>query len=357
MLSVVVIEAGHMLALLPIALLAIPGWRRHWVGVASAIVAAAALLLFAVPVLRAIPLARSLNAELDHSLGSGMPGEYDALRTRAAPLDLTQLFTGVPIGRADVSTLKYAGAGSPLLLDFYRAQGARAGAHAPLVVLVHGGSWSGGSRTWPAPLAKYLASRGYSVASVDYRLAPGHPFPAAADDVRAAIAYLKSRGDSLGVDTGRVALAGRSAGGQLAVLVATRAHDPDIRGAVSLYGALDLRWGYANPGNPRVLDGQSVLRAYLGGPPGAAPGMYDLASPVAAVDSLTPPVLLIHGERDVLVSPRQSERFAARMEWAGRPAVLVELPWATHGCDAILRGPCGQITLYSVERFLGSVFR
>jgi acetyl esterase/lipase len=226
---------------------------------------------------------------------------------------------------------------------------------APLLVMVHGGSWRAGDRRELPAIARYFAARGIAVAVPDYRLAPSHRFPAARDDVLAATDFLRARAGALRIDAARVVFAGRSAGAQIALSAATyRPDDPAIRGAISLYGPLDLRWGYANPGNPRVIDGRALLRDYLGGTPDELPAVYEAASPVAAVSRRTPPVLLLHGGRDDLVSPQHTERFAARMEWAARPHYVVRLPWATHGCDAILRGPCGQITLFAMERFLAS---
>ena len=64
---------------------------------------------------------------------------------------------------------------------------------------------------------------------------------------------------------------------------------------------------------------------------------------------------LIHGDRDDLVRAVQSERLATRLQAAGRPYYYLRLPWANHGCDVNLSGPCGQITTYAVERFLAAV--
>ena len=67
--------------------------------------------------------------------------------------------------------------------------------------------------------------------------------------------------------------------------------------------------------------------------------------------------LLIHGGRDNLVSPVQSERLAARLAAAGCRYFFLRLPWAMHGCDVNFSGPSGQISTYAVERFLAAVFR
>jgi acetyl esterase/lipase len=205
--------------------------------------------------------------------------------------------------------------------------------------------------------AYYLAARGYAVAAINYRLAPEHPFPAARDDVLAALAYLKSNAADFGLDPQRIVLLGRSAGGLLALLVAFTAGEPAIRGAVSFYAPADMRYGYANPANPAVIDSRAILSDYLGGSPGQTPAAYDAASPINFVGPTTPSTLLIHGGNDELVVLGQSERLDARLAASGRPHLLLHLPWATHGADANFNRPSGQISTYAVERFLAAVMR
>src|SRR5918992_733748 len=76
---------------------------------------------------------------------------------------------------------------------------------------------------------------------------------------------------ALPLDPQRLVLLGRSAGGQLALLVAYTAQDPAIRGVVSLYAPIDLRWGYAHPASPWIVDTRGILEGYLGGSPDQAP--------------------------------------------------------------------------------------
>jgi acetyl esterase/lipase len=354
--ALVATEGGHWLV--PIALLTLlPGWQRKSAGRWGAVVGLVSAALFAAPLVRALNATVDLDSELERVWGDAEPLRASGLDGRERPIELLDLFTGLPIGASTMRTLTYASdAAGERRLDLYLP--ANAARNLPLVVLVHGGAWRVGRRSELPALARYLASRGIAVIAPDYRLAPAHRFPAARDDILAAMDFVRARADSLGIDSDRVAFIGRSAGAQVAVAAAiARAHDPSIRGAVSLYGPLDLHWGYANPGNRRVIDGRAVVRDYLGGAPNEVPAVYDAASPVALVDTRTPPVLLLHGARDDLVSPEHSERFVARMDWADRPHFLIRMPWATHGCDAILRGPCGQVTVFAVERFLSGVFR
>jgi dipeptidyl aminopeptidase/acylaminoacyl peptidase len=94
------------------------------------------------------------------------------------------------------------------------------------------------------------------------------------------------------------------------------------------------------------------MEAYLGGNPDRVMSQYNAASPINFIGDDTPPTLLIHGGRDELVSPVQSERLAGALERAGRRHLLLILPWATHGCDFNFSGPCGQISTFAIERFL-----
>lgn len=341
--SVAVTEYGHVLALLALAP-ALPGWRRTWRGRIGAALGVTAALLALSPLARAVPVAQALPEQLDAAFGSAS--------TAAAPLQLAPLLQPAPQGAPQRIT--YAAVGNKTLaLDYYAPQGASA--PAPLVVVIHGGSWQGGDSTQLPALNAYLAERGYAVAALNYRLAPAHPFPAAADDVRSALGYLKTNAAELGIDPARIVLLGRSAGAQLALLVAYTANDPAIRGAVSFYGPTDMAWGYANPTNPLVLDSRGVLEAYLGGTPDSAPAAYAAASPIRFVGPETPPTLLIHGPRDELVRYAQSTRLAQQLTAAGRPHLLLRLPWATHGADWNFHGPSGQLSTYAIEHFLRAV--
>src|SRR5580704_2475867 len=113
----------------------------------------------------------------------------------------------------------------PIELDLYRS--AQPGPKQPLVIWVHGGGWSRGDarvsgayKDWPAVLAS-LAARGYVVAAIDYRLSGEAPFPAALQDVKAAIRFLRAHADQYRIDSQQVFVWGGSAGAELAVLAAT----------------------------------------------------------------------------------------------------------------------------------------
>jgi acetyl esterase/lipase len=248
----------------------------------------------------------------------------------------------------------HGGTGEALTLDFYRARGV---AKAPCVVVVHGGGWDSGDRSQMVAFNAWLAGRGFAVAAVSYRLAPKNVWPAQRDDVRAAVAYLKSHAAELGIDAGRFVLLGRSAGGQIAEAVAYDQPDVAVRGVIALYAPADMEFAWAFTNERDVLDSKKLMRQLTGGTPETAAGNFVSASPYLSAKRGAVPTLLMHGTIDSLVWRRQSERLAEKLSAEGVPNVFVELPWATHAFDFNLRGPGGQISAFAIEWFLRAVTR
>lgn len=341
-------EAGYLLALL--ALPAFTAGLDTMTGRSLALVGMLCVAVLLSPLVRVRAVAAALPGQLAQAFGGGAPRASSAFS-----MSRLLAFGG---SRASITTHVYATpeAGAPLRFDFYRDPD-RPG-RLPIVVLIHGGSWSRGDRTQLPGMAHRLAGDGWAVAAIDYRLAPRHRFPAQLDDVRAAVDYLRVHAVELGIDRERVVLYGRSAGGHLALLAAYRWHAPFVRGVVALYAPTDLRWSWAHPTNPLVLDTHGTLRAFLGGAPDESATMsvtYGEASPIDHVTEASPPTLLVHGGRDELVNPLQTERLAARLAEAGVPHLALRLPWATHGCEASLAGPSGQLVEFAVRDFLARV--
>jgi acetyl esterase/lipase len=355
--SVVLTEFGYLAAPLALALLW-PGWHRNVAGRTSAALGVAAAVCLLTPLVRALPLAQALPARLAEAFGEGErgPGTGGDAPRRARPIEPVELFTGTSRSDMRPERLAYGRHGDTVLsLDLHASAPAPEAPPSPIVLMVHGGGWHAGDPADLPALARYLASHGYIVAAPQYRLAPAHRFPAPLDDLRAAMDFLRGRARTWGGDPDGLVVLGRSAGAHLALLAAYTAPVGAVRGAIALYGPADLRFGWEHPGNPRVYDGTGAIEALLGGPPGAVPEAYEAASPYGKVGESTPPTLLIHGRKDEIVWVEQSRRLADRLAAARRPHLLIELPWATHGCDFALAGPCGQITLFAVERFLAAV--
>jgi acetyl esterase/lipase len=274
-----------------------------------------------------------------------LPGSNGAVLSPAV------LLVGPDVADSPPERLVFAQrAGGPLALDYYSASEA----NAPLLVVIHGGGWRAGAADDLASLNYWLAARGVAVAAIRYRFAPAHPFPAAVDDVRAAIDWLKARSDDLGFDGGRIALLGRSAGGHLALLAAYSAADPAVRGVISFYGPTDLVWSWEHPSPEPVYDSRGTLAGFTGGTPIDRPDVYAAASPLSFVAGAIP-TLLVHGVRDPLVSVEHSRMLTDSLRSRGSPVTFIEMPWATHGCDFAFNGPCGQISATAVARFLEDV--
>ena len=357
MLALVATEWGHWLwapALLPLA----PGWSRTRGGRLGAGLGLAAAILFLSPLARArrdFGASSSVDASLAAFGSPVAPREQPGAPARPAPLVFADLWLAVrsPKVREESAVYSRRG-GEDLALQLYRPL--ETAAPLPVVLVVHGGSWRSGTRLEMPELSRYLAARGYAVASIDYGLAPGTRFPGPVEDIRAALAFLRSRAKEWSLDPNRVALLGRSAGSQI-VLAAAAADKklPGVRGVVDFYGPNDMRLAWTIPGSRWIIDSRGLLRQYMGGPPAEFPKLYDEATSLYRAGKDFPPTLMIHGGRDELVWPEHELRLSARLSAVGVPHAFVDLPWATHGCDYVFAGPCGQISTYAVERFLAGV--
>ncbi|MDP9176546.1 MAG: alpha/beta hydrolase, partial [Gemmatimonadota bacterium] len=203
-LSIGVTEWGHVLALIALILL-LPGWWRTAAGKLAAVLALLVIALALSPLLRASPIAETLPGQLISAFGGRNPRQTQDAPARTTPFVHRELFTGVRSPSARVDTMTYVVRnGKPLGLDLYRPT-RQAGDLLPLVVMIHGGSWLGGSRTDLPELNRYLAAHGYAVAAVSYRFAPQFPHPAASEDVKSAIQFLKSNAARFEVDASRIA--------------------------------------------------------------------------------------------------------------------------------------------------------
>jgi acetyl esterase/lipase len=235
----------------------------------------------------------------------------------------------------------------------------------PAVIVIHGGSWKGGEKSDFASYDRWLAAGGRVVFDVEYRLANGaQRFPAQVLDIKCAIAWVKSHAAQYHVDPERLALLGRSAGGQLALLAAYTANDPtlqprscdaqdtSVRAVISFYGPTDMAWDYTHPGRPDVIDTPRVFENYLGGSPASAPQAYASASPVEHVGPQSPPTLFLHGGHDQLVRPENVERIMPKLAAAGVAVTYVYLPWANHGFDYNFNGWGSQIAQAEIDKFL-----
>jgi acetyl esterase/lipase len=220
--------------------------------------------------------------------------------------------------------LVYGKAGDRALkLDLYRPAAAPP-TPLPAIVWIHGGGWLAGTKANP-PGARAAAQRGYVYASVEYRLSQVAPFPAAVDDCRAAVTWLRQNAKTYALDPDRIGVWGASAGGHLALMVAcVDSSTMNMKAVCSWFGPTDLQ---LKPDRRQL----SMLRPFLGGTLEEKPDLYREASPVTHVTKNAPPTLMIHGEKDDLVPISQSEAMQAKLEAAHVESTLIRVKEAGHG--------------------------
>ena len=317
---------------------------------AGDIIAPVALLIFLSPVIRAYNVSASLDMDIDNAFGAGA----SKLNNRdGKPFRVKQMISGIHTHQYSYTTLTYgANREGALTLDYYRsvAKGIR-----PCLMVVHGGSWTGGDSRQLPELNSYLAGGGYNVATINYGLVPKYRFPVAENNVHEALVYLRSHSSELNIDTNNFVLLGRSAGGQIVLTAAYTLHEPGLKGVINIYGPADMVWGYAHPANPLVLNSCKLMEDYLGGSYAQVPQQYVASSGTEMLTASSLPTLIIHGQNDPLVSYVHSTRLNNELTNKGVPHFLLTLPWATHGCDYTLNGPSGQLCSYVIARFLNRV--
>jgi acetyl esterase/lipase len=220
----------------------------------------------------------------------------------------------------------------------------------PALLWIHGGGYVLGSVERDDVLAKHLARVGQCVvASVEYRLAPEHPFPAPVEDCYAALKWLSAQSAALGVQKSRIAIGGASAGGGLAAGLALLARDRaevEVAFQLLIYPMIDDR--NIAPASETVPDtlvwtrenNRMGWRAYLGREPGGAD-----VSPYAAAARATdlrglPPAYIPVGDLDLFVD--ENITYAQRLLAAGVPTELHVYPGAFHGFNGFV--PSAEIS-------------
>ncbi|MFC8312397.1 alpha/beta hydrolase family protein [Gordonia sp. NPDC057258] len=213
----------------------------------------------------------------------------------------------------------------------------------PLVVLIHGGAWQSalGADVFE-PLARDLADRGMAVYNIEYRrVGSGGGWPTTFRDVASALDHVVVVDRQFPqIDTDDELVVGHSAGAQLAVWGGTRHKlEDDEVGArplfrptrvVSLAGPLDMTYA-ATHGDDRIVTA-------LGGTPAQVPQRYTMVDPIQNIDPDTP-VVAVHGTADRMVSPANSQRYAAAVVKAGGDAEAVLIPGGNHGSVVTSNAP------------------
>jgi acetyl esterase/lipase len=225
-----------------------------------------------------------------------------------------------------------------LLLDAYVPEDSAA--KHPAIVLIHGGGFIGGDKSFYAPMGRRLAAKGYAVFSINYRLAPKNRYPAAVDDAQRAVRWLRAHAETYHLDPNHIGALGDSAGGYLVAMLGTREtrdnsdtelakFSSKVQCVVDLYGPADFTLPSASSGvGPQ---GIFLLTQFFGKTPEQAADLYKDGSPVIYVTRESAPFLIIHGTADPLVPPDQSHRLYDALKAAGVTVSLVELYKFAHG--------------------------
>jgi acetyl esterase/lipase len=224
-----------------------------------------------------------------------------------------------------------------LKLDLYSPKGLDD--PVPGVIFIHGGAWKGGYRQMYHYYCTKFAERGYVAATISYRLTSDAPFPAAVEDAKCAVRWLRANSKKLHVDPAKVAVIGGSAGGHLALMVAYAPEvsklegngghsdvDSRVQAVVSLYGPTDLTTEDARS--------EGAVVRFLGGKTfDQEPALFRLASPISHVTKDDPPTLLLHGTIDDTVTIEQSEALAESLRKAGVDVELDRVEGWPHAMD------------------------
>jgi acetyl esterase/lipase len=248
-------------------------------------------------------------------------------------------------------------AGRHLLADIYLPRGVAG--PVPVIVWLHGGGFRIGDRKLAPDLSRFFARRGFAMVSIDYRLSGEAIFPAAIEDVKAALRWVRAIADQYGLDPERVGLWGSSAGGYLAAMVAITAPalfaergpwqdvvPATILAVVDGYAPIDflqidahrstaeVRSGdpeiVAIPIGERSADPGSRESLFLGAPIETVPEQVRRANPISYVTGSEPAFLILHGSRDSAIPVHQSELLFDALAAAGDEVTLVLIDGLGH---------------------------
>jgi len=208
----------------------------------------------------------------------------------------------------------------------------------PVIVWIHGGGWSAGSKDDGCPAVPFVA-KGYAGASINYRLSQHALFPAQIEDCKAAVRWLRANAKKYNLDTKHIGVWGASAGGHLVALLGTTGSVKELEGTggnldqssqvqcvLDWFGPTDFVKMGGWQGNP-----DSPMAKLVGGPVKDRQELAAKANPITYVCKDSAPFLIMHGEEDNLVPMNQSELLDEALRTAGVESTLVRVPKNGHG--------------------------
>lgn len=285
-------------------------------------------------------------------------------RLLATVLVTIVVFSSMAYGQAarEFKDVVYANVGgNDLGLDVYLPTGVQS---PTLLVWVHGGAWSSGSKA-PAPMV--FVANGFALASIDFRQSTEARFPAQVHDIKAAIRFLRAKAGTYGYRTDRIAIGGSSSGGHLAALVGVTNGHAELEGTVGGYlkdsSAVQAILDYYGASNLTTILAQSTpfglnmrrpaLERLLGAAPEQATELAALASPVMHVDRSDPPLHLFHGDQDPQMPINQAHELHGAYERLALDGQLRVLYGAAHGGNVFYSPPHLKPVLDFLDRVIG----
>ena len=249
--------------------------------------------------------------------------------TKRPPAVLDQLHA-----KFDLTYAKYGD--RSLEMDVYRPKGVRGAL--PAVVCIHGGGWAKGNRTSHGKIARALATRGYVAATLSYRLSGEAPFPAAIQDCKAAVRFLRANANELGIAADKIGAIGLSAGGHLTALLATshgvdelegEGGNPSFTSRIQAAVPMGAQTDFLSERTREVSKERQIWKQFMGGSLQERPKAYRLASPLEHLDKDDPPCLFITGETDD--ASTHAIKFRKRMTELKIPSGIEVIEGAPHG--------------------------
>ncbi len=225
------------------------------------------------------------------------------------------------------------------------------------LLFIHGGGFVGGSKESWHPVAAHFASLGYAAATVSYRLAPDHIYPAQIEDVRLAMQHVKQKAESYGYRPDRIIVVGSSAGGHLCLMLATIGADDPLGRTPELL-LTDTRPHAVVcycPVTTMALE-RKFVPIFMGGSREDKKEAYAQASPIQRVKGGEPPLLLLQGEEDQTTPLDVVKELHEKWKESGNISVMHTLPGVKHGFGYGVQTEAQKQCLAYIEQFLQEEF-
>jgi acetyl esterase/lipase len=220
----------------------------------------------------------------------------------------------------------------------------------PVVIVLHGTGMFTKGRAAVHPHAEALAGSGYVALAVGFRHESKYAYPAALDDVDAAVKWVHANAAKYNLDTNNIGVVGYSGGGSLATMLSAK-KPPRVRAVVSYFAPSDLAVLHQNSPWPEYLLIKPSLEQWIGGTPAKVPMKYKQASPITHVHKEMAPHLLIAGTKDRIVPDEQSKLLAQEMKKLGAQVNLLTFENAPHNFDEE-KGMNAKLAFQATEFFL-----